>query len=110
MSKKKFFILGPHVDKPDAAEQLKEKAMAYYGSKDHEQVEVTPELSEAFNKMAEAYSEKKCNLDLLMTGISVVGLSEADSVYVLKGWEEDDRCKLCHMLAFSHGLDLVYEE
>lgn len=108
MAKKNYFILSPASD-PKRVEELKEKAATYYGFKDYEEVSGNTDLHELLTIILKELSHADCNGDLLLTGMSLVAMSKSDSIYVSRDWEQDDTCKVCHMLAFSHGLDIVYE-
>lgn len=109
MSKKSYFILSP-ASMPDRSDELKTKAASYYGSKDYEPVASRSDLKELSQKIVSELADADCNSSLLLISLSIAAMSKCDSVYVADGWESDDLCKFCHMLAFSHGLDLVYEE
>lgn len=108
MIKKQYFILSP-ASSVERIEEVKEKAKSYYGSKDYEETFDNVDLRKLLADILKELVNADCNGDLLLTGMSVIAMSKSDSVYVAKDWEQDDVCKVCHMLAFSHGIDLVYE-
>lgn len=104
MSKKHYFILSP--GKID--EELVKKVDSYYGQKDYEHIAYNLDYQDTLTK-AITDENIKCNAKLMLIGSSIMAMSMSDSVYVTKNWEEDDYCKLCHAIAFSYGLDIVYE-
>lgn len=104
-AKKSYFILSP--DTVDDA--IKEKALAYYGEKDYKLVTDNEELMNAVKAAIDCNHGITCNTDLLLIGASSMSMSLSSSVYVAKNWEDSDYCKVCHALAFSHGLEIVYE-
>lgn len=108
MNKKRYFVLSPAC-LPSRTEELKQKASSYYGVKEYEEVSSNTDLRSLLMEVLKELSNADCNGDLLLTGMSIIAISKSDSVYVAKDWEQDDMCKVCHMLAFSHGLDIVYE-
>lgn len=105
MSKKRYFVLSP----TSSYDNTKVKAANYYGSKDYENF--FDDTSDFFDFMKEMvpYKESVANAKLLAIGVEVAAMAQCDSVYVSKDWESDDICKFCHALAFSHGLDIIYE-
>lgn len=103
MSKKTYFILSP-ANSTDQVDQLKKSAELYFGTKNYEEVSGNL-LTDAMKEL----SGDSCNRELLLIGLSTTLMSKSDAVYVAKDWEQDDVCKICHMLAFSHGIDIVYE-
>lgn len=109
MSKKSYFILSP-ASTSERIDALKQKASAYYGLKDYESVSERSDLAELSKKIIKELDIVDCNSCLLLTGLTIIAMSKCDSVYVSEDWDKDDLCKFCHMLAFSHGLDLVYEK
>lgn len=109
MPKKSYFILSP-ASSLGRTEELRTKAAAYYGSKDYEPVSERNDLKELSQRIIKELANVDCNASLLLTGLTAVAMSKCNSVYVSNDWSSDDLCKFCHMLAFSHGLDLVYEE
>lgn len=97
---KHFFILLP----PSAISrisELRENASNYYGSREYEEIknvwETKPNIQADFNAA------------LMLIGATMMAIAQCDSIYVAKGWEDDNYCKACHALAFSHGVDIVYE-
>lgn len=109
MSKKQYFILSPGTDSERIAE-LKSKALGYYGSKDYELSTNSADVRQLCSKSLEELAGGDANASMLLTGLTIMAMSKCDSIYVASGWDRDDVCKVCHMLAFSHGLELVYEE
>ena len=107
MAKKRYFILSPSYDDTERMKTLREKASAYYGPKDYDEALTDPEL---YDKVRKATSDSEIqNASLLLIGITAMALAYSDSVFVANDWEEDDHCKFLHMLAFTHGIDIVYE-
>lgn len=104
MFKKRYFIL----TSSDREDEILSKAANYYGSKEYEIVTETPEFMEIIKNVVKD-SNQSFNISLMIIGVTTVAMSLCDSVYVAKDWEQDDHCKFCHALAFSHGLDMVYE-
>lgn len=102
--KKHYFILSP----TDRGDDILDKAATYYGEKDYEIVDGYAGLVKATHEMIKN-PDASFNVFLMLVGISSVAMSYSDSIYVAKDWEESDYCKLCHALAFSNGLDIVYE-
>ena len=101
---KYYFILSPN----DMTEDLRVKAEAYYGSKDYKYIADHPECMNAI-KTSLGEHGLHCNAKLLLIGSATIAMSMSDSIYVAKNWEDDDYCKVCHALAFSYGLEIVYE-
>lgn len=108
MNKKRYFILSPTCS-PDRTKELKEKAAAYYGVKEYEETSGNTDLQDLLKRILKELANADCNADLLLLGMTLVALSKSDSIYVSKDWEKEDICKLAHMLAFGHGIDIVYE-
>lgn len=104
MSKKYYFVLTPYENE----DELISKAANYYGSKDYAPASDNPDFVDAMKKTL-TDPNTSFNVNLMLIGISAMAMSFCDSVYVSKDWEKDDCCKFCHALAFSHGLDIVYE-
>lgn len=105
-NKKYYFVLSPY----GKGDELFTKAKQYYGEKDYELVQKHPDFFKGLNETVRSPGENvTCNTNLLLIGISAMAMSLSDSIYVSKNWEDDDYCKFCHALAFSHGLDIVYE-
>lgn len=107
MSKKHYFVLSPS-SSTERTVELKEKAKVYYGEKDYEDVIDDPNYMSSI-KNAVPNPEIEFNVSMMLIGISVVAMSRCDSVYVAKGWDDDNYCKICHAIAFSHGVEIVYE-
>lgn len=104
MSKKYYFILAPY----DAKKEIDKKAEEYYGNVEYSNILNEPVFSTLISKaISKSYGE--CNTDMLLIGVSAIAMSMSNSVYVSKNWEQNDTCKFCHALAFSHGLEIVYE-
>lgn len=108
MNKKRYFILTPGCS-PERQKELKEKAAAYYGTKDYEETSGNTDLQDLLKSILKELVNADCNADLLLTGMTLIVMSKSDSVYVSKDWEQEDVCKFAHMLAFTHGIDIVYE-
>lgn len=108
MAKKRYFILTPGSTSERQAE-LKKKASAYYDSKDYEETSGTSDLKKLLTNVMKEFANGDCNAELLLTGMTLIAMSESDSIYVSKDWDSEDVCKISHMLAFTHGLDIVYE-
>lgn len=108
MNKKQYFILTSACS-PERQKELKEKAAAYYGSKDYEETSDNTDLQNLLKDILKDLANADCNASLLLTGMSLIVLSKSDSIYVSKDWEQDNVCKFAHMMAFTHGLDIVYE-
>lgn len=107
MNKKRYFILSPTYDDDARMRELMEKAMKHYGQKDYEQVMTDLAFHENVRNMISDRSGQ--NVSLLLIGITAMALAQCESVFVASDWEKDDHCKFLHMLAFSHGLEIVYE-
>lgn len=104
-AKKSYFILSP-----DAVDDtIKKKAMAYYGEKDYKLVTDNEEFITSVKAVINCNHGRTCNTDLLLIGASSMSMALSNSIYVAKNWEDSDYCKVCHALAFSHGLEIVYE-
>lgn len=108
MNKKRYFILTPACS-PERQKELKEKAAAYYGSRDYEETSDNADLQKLLKDILKDLANADCNASLLLTGMTLIVMSKSDSVYVSKDWEQEDACKFAHMLAFTHGIDIVYE-
>lgn len=108
MTKKRYFILTPG-STPERLAELKQKASAYYGSKDYEETSGTSDLKELLANVLKELANADCSAELLLTGMTLIAMSKSDSIYVSKDWESENICKISHMLAFTHGLDIVYE-
>lgn len=107
MNKKRYFILSPSYNDETRIEELETKAMGYYGLKEYEQIMTDPIFLE--NIRNAVGNRENQNASLLLIGISTLAIAQCDSLYMAKDWEADDRCKFLHMLAFTHGIDIVYE-
>lgn len=107
MSKKRYFILSPDYSDADRMKELQEKAMFHYGQKEYEQIMTDPGFQEEVHKIT--FERTGQNASLLLIGITALALAQCESLFVARDWEKDDHCKFLHMLAFSHGLDIVYE-
>lgn len=103
-NKKYYFVLSPS----SRHEELREKAANYYGVKDYDSVDNHSDFMSVM-KTVLPNPDISFNVSLMLIGVSAVSLALCDSVYISKDWETDDICKVCHALAFSHGLDIVYE-
>lgn len=108
MQKKRYFILSPACTL-ERTEELKRKASAYYGSKDYEPVSGNTDLKNLLKDILGDLANADCNASLLLLGMTAITMSKSDGIYVSKDWEEEDVCKFAHMLAFTHGIDIVYE-
>lgn len=106
VAKSYYFILSPK----EVSDALKEKAANYYGTKNYEYIAESSEFMNTIRDQIEnTPTSLDINLDLLLIGVSAIAMAKSDSVYVSKDWENDDYCKICHAMAFSHGLEIVYE-
>lgn len=106
MLKKYYFVLSPS----ENLDELLEKASNYYGSKDYTFIGNDAMYYDAIKKVTAPDSvNTNTNINLLFIGTMLIAMSFCDTVYVAKDWESDDICKICHALAFSHGLEIVYE-
>lgn len=108
MPKKRYFILSASYSNNSEMEDLCKKAARYYGSTNYEEIATDPIFSDVVRK-AIPNGKNEYNASLLLIGTIIMAIAQSDSVYVAKDWEEDDVCKMCHMIAFSHGVDLIYE-
>lgn len=108
MTKKRYFILTPGCS-PERKEELIKKASLYYGEKDYEPTSGNSDLGELFKNVLNELANADCNADLILIGMTALAMAKSDSIYVAKDWEKEDICKVAHMLAFTHGLDIVYE-
>lgn len=107
-NKKYYFILSPYHQNED---ELRSKAASYYGERDYEPITKHPEFFSIINATIINSVDKDplVNLSLMITGVNAIAMALCDSVYISKDWATDGCCKFCHALAFSHGLDMVYE-
>lgn len=101
---KYFFILSPN----DVDDAIKNKAISYYGEREYSFISDRPELMETIRQSLQK-GGLNCNAELLLIGSAALAMAMSNSVYVTKDWESNDYCKICHALAFSHGLEIVYE-
>lgn len=108
MTKKQYFILTPACS-PERTKELKEKAASYYGMRDYEETSGNTDLQDLLKSILKELVNADCNADLLLTGMALIVMSKSDSIYVSKDWEQEDVCKFAHILAFTHGIDIVYE-
>lgn len=107
MNKKRYFILSPMSEDNTRMEALRNSAASYYGQKDYELATIDKDFCDrVFEMMADCDEQ---NASLFLIGIAALVLARCDSVFMAKGWNDDDHCKFIHMLAFSHGIDIVYE-
>lgn len=100
---KYYYVLSPY----DRQDELIENASKYY-TDEYKMVIENPEFINSFKKAFDEHKDS-FNISLMLTGATLIAMSYCNSVYVSKDWENDDICKICHALAFSHGLDIVYE-
>lgn len=109
MPKKRYFVLNPAKDETE----LSRKAASYYGNKDYEEITNDPKMWELVKSIVgdpdKEQSKLNANAHMLTIGCSLIAMSMSDSVYICKDWENYDYCKVCHAIAFSHGLEIVYE-
>lgn len=108
MNKKRYFILTPACS-PERTKELKEKAAAYYGAKEYEETSGNTDLQDLLKSILKELADADCNADLLLLGMTSIVMSKSDSIYVSKDWAQEDACKFAHMLAFAHGIDIIYE-
>ena len=111
MAKKCYFILSPKYDDDKRMMELQNKAASYYGLKDYEDSLSGSTLNGLMKLISDNYFKEsnEYNASLLFIGLSSIMIAKSDSIYVAKDWADDDYCKICHSLAFSHGVDIVYE-
>lgn len=107
MNKKRYFILSPTYFDDGRMKDLQEKAKDHYGHEDYEMVMEDPVFHDKVRKMTSERNDQ--NASLLLIGITAMALAQCESVFVASDWEKDDHCKFLHMLAFSHGLEIIYE-
>lgn len=108
MAKKRYFILSPSYSNDSELNDLRKKAGSYYGKDSYEELVADPLVHDAIRKSIPNGSNMY-NASLLLIGIMLMAIAQSDSVYVAKDWESDDACKICHAIAFSHGVDMIYE-
>lgn len=106
---KKYLVLNHFGDPEDKTNALDESAKAYYGTKDWEYVAVDPKFSEAFEALLECSKAFECNVELYILSMTLMLLSQVNSVYFPHDWEQDDCLKFCQLMAFRYGIDIVYE-
>lgn len=104
MDHKYYFVLSPY----DRSNEVSDKAEKYYGTKDYDVVSNHPGFMEILQKIIGS-DEASFNTQLMLIGITTISMAFCDSIYISKDWENDDYCKICHALAFSHGLEITYE-
>lgn len=104
MDRKYYFVLSPY----DYSIEVSDKAEKYYGTKDYAKVDEHPKFLDTIKQLINN-PNAEFNVALMLIGVTAISMALSDSVYVSKNWEDDDVCKICHALAFSHGLDIVYE-
>lgn len=107
MSEKRYFILTKELYDSDRYKELRKKACQYYGEK-YSNILETDTLKDVLIEPSPNI-QSSCNGSLFLTGSIIITMSLCDSIFIDKDWESDDVCKICHMLAFSHGVDLIYE-
>lgn len=108
MSKKRYFILSPTYSNDSEISELRIKAGSYYGKGNYEELITDPLVHDAIRKSIPNGSSEY-NASLLLIGTVLMAIAQSDSVYVAKEWETDDVCRICHAIAFSHGVDMIYE-
>lgn len=105
MLKKCYFVIAPiNADQSE----LNAKAASYFGSKDYDCIQNDQKTFDAIKAFLDD-REGSFNANLMLIGVSGISMALCDSVYISKDWERDEYCKICHALAFSHGLEIVYE-
>lgn len=108
MSNKRYFILTKALIDSDRYKELQKKAQQYYGKEYSNIVENEFDLKYILTGI-DSDIKREFNISLYVTGCELIAISLCDSIFIDKDWESDDVCKICHMLAFSHGVDLIYE-
>lgn len=108
MAKKHYFILTSDYSDDERVTKLRKKAESYYNNGGYEEVAIDNFFTDALRKSIPNGSNTY-NASLLLIGSILTTIAQCDSVYVANDWEDDDICKICHMLSFSHGVDLIYE-
>ena len=108
MAKKRYFILSPSYSNDSELNDLRKKVASYYGKDNYEELLTDPLVHDAIRKSIPNGSNEY-NASLLLVGTLLMVIAQSDSVYVAKGWETDDVCKICHAIAFSYGVDMIYE-
>lgn len=109
MSKKRYFIVTPIYKQASRYSKVRAAARSYYGDREYEPLPLRTEVSDLISNFIRGHSTDKCNSDMLMAGLTLAAMSEADSVYFAKDWENDDASKFCHLMAFKYGLEIAYE-
>lgn len=106
---KYYFVLSPSASSERSLE-LKEKSKMFYGSKEYIEMTESFQCTESLkNTLPNPDEYGLFNISLMLIGVTIIAISQCDSIYVANGWEDDNYCKVCHALAFSHGVDIVYE-
>lgn len=108
MHKKQYFVLSP-ASSTERTEELSGKAASYYGTKDYEPSSTNSDLQKLLQDFLKELDHADCNSNLLLLGMTLVAMSKCDSIYVAADWQSDDVCKFAHMVAFSHGIDIIHE-
>lgn len=103
-AKKNYFV----ITADDQKERLFEKAAAYFGTADWQPVTDRADLMEAI-KNAVTTTGDLFNAELMLVGIAALAMSFCQCVYISKDWDSDNYCRFCQTLAFSYGLEIVYD-
>lgn len=107
--KKRYLVITPLYDNADSYVEARNVARAYYGDKDYEPLSIVGDRIETVKNVVNEPGTGECNADMLISGLTLIFMSQVSSVYFSKDWEQDDYCKFCQLMAFKHGLDIVYE-
>lgn len=109
MDKKYYFILSPAYSDTSRVEEVEQKAASYYGQKEYASFGGGKIPDELFKSTVEALVHNDANADVILISLTALIMSQVDSIYVARDWDEDEVCKFCHMIAFKYGIDMVYE-
>lgn len=108
-NKKLYFVITPSYSDPNRYLDVRKNAENYYGSKDYAPYSGKNASLDIINDFVKDYATDSANADMLLTGLTILTISRVNSIYFAKDWKDDDVCKFCHLMAFKHGLEIVYE-
>ena len=63
-----------------------------------------------FNSPSSMKSRGIIQIPVCFLSISLEKMSQCNTVYFAKGWENARGCKIEHEVALQYGLDIIYEE
>lgn len=106
---KTYMVLAPVDYNTDRLKVLKKTAKSYFGEKDYHEYSPSEETRLLISKLMVNNTKMECISSLFMLGIEAILVSQVDSVYFAKDWDQDDLCIMLQMLAFKHGVDVRYE-